>query len=103
MQLGFPTANIAFPDTTASGIYAARVFVGEVEYTAAVFIDPSRKILEVHVLDFAGDLYGQEMRVELLHKIRDSMRFDSDETLKAAIARDVKAVREYFTERTMAA
>ena len=51
---------------------------------------------EVHVLDFSGDIYRRHLHVDLLHKIRDEIRFDSLEALKRQIQRDVAAAREFF-------
>jgi riboflavin kinase/FMN adenylyltransferase len=93
--LGYPTINIKLEDTI-SGIYAAKVFAGGKEYFAAAFADPSRKILEAHLLDFSGDLYGHEATIELHNKVRGSEKYADDAALKAAIAEDVRAVREYF-------
>ena len=95
-ELGFPTANIALDDASVSGIYAAKVKVGDTEYKAAAFADQERKILEAHLLDFAGDLYGQSITIELLKKIRESALFTDDAVLRAAIAADIAKVREYF-------
>ena len=94
--LGFPTMNISFNDLEISGIYAARVIVGSVTYDAVVYADQKRKLLEAHLLDFSGDLYGQFITIELLHKIRDDKRFESDGVLQCAIADDVGAIRKYF-------
>jgi riboflavin kinase/FMN adenylyltransferase len=99
-ELGFPTINIPLQDARVSGIYAARVrsAVRTKVHTfhAAAFADPSRDILEAHLLDFSGDLYGQEVRIELCQKLRESERYQDDEALRAAIASDVAAVRQYF-------
>jgi riboflavin kinase/FMN adenylyltransferase len=60
-------------------------------------IDGVKKLsLEVHVIDFNGDLYGKHVHVEFLHKIRDEMKFDSLDALKAQIAADVVVAREFF-------
>lgn len=98
--LGFPTANIAFFDEAISGVYAARASVDGKEYVAAVFVDPARRVLEAHLLDFAGDLYGIELQVALLGKIRDGVHFEDDVTLKEAIARDIEAVRARVAVQT---
>jgi riboflavin kinase/FMN adenylyltransferase len=101
-ELGFPTINIPLEDKEVRGIFAAKVFIGKREYPAAVYADVSRKILEAHMLDFsdlpaqADDLYGKEIEIELLQKIRDDEKFDDEAELKAAIASDVAKVREYF-------
>jgi len=83
--LGYPTANIVLPDSL-SGIYAARVLVGDEKYFAAVFADPTRGVLEAHLLDFSGSLYDKEVEVTLEKKLRESAMFDDDDELRAAIA-----------------
>jgi len=94
--LGFPTINIPLLDTSLSGIFAATVFFADKEYPAAVYVDPSRRVLEAHLLDFSDDLYEKEVDIELLEKIRDDKKFDNGAELKQAIAEDVAKVREYF-------
>jgi FAD synthase len=96
--LGYPTANIPLFDLNVSGIYAAWVSFEENTYNAAVFADNTRGIMEAYLLDFTGDLYGKEIDIELCEKIRPAKKFDSVHELKAAIASDVKAVREYFAQ-----
>lgn len=97
-ELGYPTANIPCADTAMSGVHAARVRLphGEAPYMSAAFGDPLRGILEAHLLDFDDDIYGLEIEVELLHKLREYRQFEDDDTLKRAIAEDVQTVREYF-------
>jgi riboflavin kinase / FMN adenylyltransferase len=95
-KLGYPTANISLTDRTEPGIYVARAWLSAKEYMAAVFIEESGKLLEAHLLDFSEDAYGKELRVELLKKLRDSKRFDSEESLKNAIEGDITAVRSHF-------
>jgi riboflavin kinase/FMN adenylyltransferase len=53
-------------------------------------------MLEVHVIDFNADLYGQHVHVEFLYKIRDEMKFDSLDALKAQIALDKAIARDFF-------
>ena len=96
LALGFPTANIPVDDSTISGIYVARVMYQKVNYDAAVYVDQARGVLEAHLLDFKGDLYGATITVGLLEKIREGAHFTDDTTLKAAIADDIACVREYF-------
>ncbi len=101
-MLGFPTANIA-PDLEqalpADGVYATRAFVGEVVYKAVtnIGIRPtfggSQRLIEVHLLDFEGELHGQELEIELVEQLRGEIRFASAEELKAQIARDVEGAR----------
>lgn len=93
--LGYPTANIPLGDDS-SGVYAARVFVGDQVYRAAAFADPKRKILEAHIVDFEGDLYNKEITIELVRKLRDTQTFKSDDELRTAIADDISKVRTFF-------
>lgn len=90
--LGYPTANIPLPAGLA-GVYAGIVTVPDAEHAAALFADPARGILEAHLLDFSGDLYGSDIEIEVLEKIRDGAAFATDEELRRAIAADVVAVR----------
>jgi riboflavin kinase/FMN adenylyltransferase len=105
-KLGFPTANL---DVTSlvlppNGVYAARVTVNGRTHLAVLNIGvrPTIKTgkherrFEVHVLDFAGDLYGAELEVEFLTKLRDEMKFPSLDALKAQITADVAAARQCF-------
>ncbi len=100
-MLGFPTINIPLQGASVSGIFAARVIIhGRKEaYDAAAYADTKRGVLEAHLLDFHDDVHATEVRIELLEKIRESERFDSEAALYAAIAADVEAVRAFFTKR----
>ncbi|OGG63468.1 hypothetical protein A3C21_02110 [Candidatus Kaiserbacteria bacterium RIFCSPHIGHO2_02_FULL_59_21] len=100
-SLGYPTVNIPLDDASVSGIYAARVAVGDARYLAAAFADPTRRVLEAHIIDASPDLYGKEITIELIENLRDSATFESDDTLRAAIADDVQKVREYFKSGTL--
>jgi riboflavin kinase/FMN adenylyltransferase len=100
-QIGFPTANLTQLETLVpgDGVYAARVDIQGIIYPAAVNIGPnptfgesSRKV-EVHVLDFHGDLYGTRLDVDFLKRIRDVMNFASVEDLKKQLQEDVAVAR----------
>lgn len=96
--LGYSTINIPLDDTSVSGIYAAKVKVGEEEYEAAAYADQKRKVLEAHLLDFSKNLYGWNVTIELLKKIRDHKKFTDDQSLRKAIAGDIAKIKEYFTK-----
>ena len=98
-SLGYSTINIPLGDTPVSGIYAAKVKVGEEEYEAVAYADQKRKVLEAHILDFSEDLYGWNVTIELLGKIREHKKFTDDTLLKKAIAEDVAATRFYFKKK----
>jgi riboflavin kinase/FMN adenylyltransferase len=106
--IGFPTANIAVtPDRAlpAFGVYVTRAMCGGSTYQSATnigvnptFGDP-RPSIETYIIDFEGDLYGRELRIEMLHRLRPEVRFDSVDALVAAIGADVQAARDYFAQR----
>jgi riboflavin kinase/FMN adenylyltransferase len=96
-ELGFPTANLKLEHTLlpAFGIYAVRVHLpdGRVFDGAASFgIRPTfaleSPILEAHLFDFSGDLYGTLIAVEFIAYLRPEKKFDSIDALKAQIAAD---------------
>lgn len=104
-QLGTPTANIQLKRRKAplQGVFlvgvqiGARRFhgVGNIGQRPTVAGD-GRPHLEVHLLEYAGDLYGQRLTVVFHHKLRDEQRFASLEALKEAIDADVAAARAYW-------
>ncbi len=95
-RLGFPTINIVCDSKDISGIYAARAVVNGVSHIAAAFYVPERPVLEAHLIDGTGDLYGMSADITLYKKIRDNKPYESDESLRTLIASDVAAVRAYF-------
>jgi riboflavin kinase/FMN adenylyltransferase len=100
--MGYPTANVPMPKGTAlgHGIYAVRAHVGGVAHDAAAYLgtrptfDDGMPVLEVFLLDFDGDLYGQEMEVEFIAFIREDRKFDSAEALVAQMDADVAKARD---------
>jgi len=100
-DLGFPTANIQLRQRPPlSGIYVVQVDgfgpgVASVGYRPTVNPVPT-PLLEVHLLERAGDLYGRRLRVRFLKKLRDEAKFDGLAALRAAIAQDVAQARQYF-------
>ena len=57
-----------------------------------------KPILEVHLLDFSGDLYGQRIAVEFVHKIRDEKKFNGLDQLVATITQDIKLIKQWFAK-----
>ncbi|MFT5074097.1 MAG: riboflavin kinase/FMN adenylyltransferase, partial [Patiriisocius sp.] len=105
-ELGFPTANVNLNRYSAplSGVYAVRVDVGGTEYIGAANVgvrptvgDLVKPILEVHLLDFQGDLYGQRIDVRFEHKIRDEQKFVNMDRLIETIKQDIKQIRTWFS------
>jgi riboflavin kinase/FMN adenylyltransferase len=100
-ELGFPTANIHMRHErpALTGVYAVKL--DGLNSVANLGVRPTitgvpKLLLEVHVLDFNGDLYGKHVHVEFLHKIRDEMKFESLDALKAQIATDIVVARDCF-------
>ncbi len=105
-ELGVPTANLELHRLRSplSGVFAVevrgldRVRFGVANVGTRPTVDENslKAILEVHLLDFAGDLYGKTIEVVFRHKLREEHKFDSLEELKQQIQRDLLAGRSYF-------
>jgi riboflavin kinase/FMN adenylyltransferase len=98
-ELGFPTANLeteAEQALPADGVYTSRAFIDSQAYPAMtnIGINPTfggdKRLVEVYLLDYRGDLYGRELAVEIIERLRGEIKFDSPEELKKQIAEDVK-------------
>ena len=103
----YPTANLIIPPhvlVPSHGVYVTRATLPEGASYAAVTNVGTRPTVnngtditvEACLLDFQGDLYGQTLRLEFYQHLRDEIRFDSLEALKAQIAADAEATRQYF-------
>jgi riboflavin kinase/FMN adenylyltransferase len=105
MKLGFPTANIHPHNRVIprGGVYVtAALLEGHWRRsvtnigTRPTFGDHLESSVETHVIDWAGDLYGNVVRVRFLHRLRDERKFGSIDELKIQIERDVSRARNYF-------
>ncbi len=102
-NLGFPTANIRpynrYKLIPQPGIYTSRLSVGERVYDAVTYIGYrptfrlSQKVVEVHVLDFDGQLYGQDVNILFLNFVRGDQQFDSTKSLIEQIKQDIQDSR----------
>lgn len=104
--LGFPTANIGLTANAkllpADGVYVLRAFKGICNQSFPAIANlgsqptfqQSLRTLEVHLLDFEGDLYGQTLRVEFLSRLRDIKQFSSPEDLAAQLSIDRDQARQ---------
>lgn len=108
-ELGFPTANL-LPNDSRKHIPAPGVYAVEVQfytlhstlYTKKGMMNigtrptfgTNPQTLEVHILDYEGDLYGQEIRVSFMERLRDERRFDNIEELKAQLDEDKKRIEK---------
>jgi riboflavin kinase/FMN adenylyltransferase len=99
VKLGFPTANLevapgqALP---AGGVYAGRAYIDGQSYSAMTNIGTrptfggGPQLIEVYLIDYNGDLYGQELAIDIIERLRDEKKFDTPEQLIEQIAEDVK-------------
>ena len=109
-MLGFPTANIVLRRRPPlAGIFVVEARVEEMQEetplvlrgVASVGRRPTVKenappLLEVHLFDWSGELYGRHLRVKFLAKLRDEEKYDGLEALRSAIRRDVERAKEHF-------
>ena len=95
--IGFPTANIAYDDSRIllkDGVYAARVTVESHLYDAMLYIgsrptvNTGKTSVEAYLFDFSDDIYGKNVNVRFVDRIRDSIKFDSIEELKKQLGKD---------------
>jgi riboflavin kinase/FMN adenylyltransferase len=102
--LGVPTANVILKrhKTPLTGVFAVQVetSMGTYNGVANIGMRPTvgvvKPILEPHLFDFDGDLYGQRIKVVFKHKIREEKRFNGLDELKVAIHKDIDTAKQYF-------
>ena len=108
LKLGFPTANLDLaPEQAipADGIYATWAYIDSKAYQSMTNIGKrptfggSRRTVEVHVLDYHGDLYGHELKIDIMAQLRSEQRFDTVDELKKQIAEDIKQGRVILNSR----
>jgi riboflavin kinase/FMN adenylyltransferase len=99
VKLGFPTANVdtgreqALP---ADGVYTSRAYIDDQAYQAMtnIGINPTfggnRRLVEVYIMGYDGDLYGRELAIDIIERLRGEIQFENPEELKKQIAEDVK-------------
>lgn len=96
-MIGFPTANIDYPECIVKipyGVYYVKI--GEKRGIMNWGMKPTvhntlSPVSETHIFDFDGDLYGQELRIEILNRIRGEIKFQNLEELKKQIKKDIEA------------
>ncbi len=103
---GYPTANLRIAENKLilkDGVYVARTSIDGVHKPVALSIgtrptitDSDARVVEAFLLDFSGDLYSQDLKIDVLAYIRPQEKFSSTDALTAAIARDVEHVKAMF-------
>jgi len=105
-KLGFPTANLSFGDAQLppNGVYAVEVLhagnrfsgVANLGLRPTVEKEPGKRVLEVHLLDFSGEVYGEELEVGFVRFLRGEHRFPDLDSLRQQIAKDVEQANLIF-------
>jgi len=106
--INFPTANIDYPKqkaTPTNGIYACRAILGDEKFIAATNVgfnptftpEKNDQSIEPYLLDFDRDIYGHELKLEFVERIRDELKFDSVEALIEKIHDDVEKTRQILS------
>ncbi len=105
--IGFPTANIPLKRRVSpvAGVYVVKVkgfgnsaIGGVANIGNRPTVDGVRQQLEVHLFDFTANLYGKQLEVELLHKLRKEIKFDSFDALKKQIESDAQKARVWLSD-----
>ncbi len=101
--IGFPTANIRIHRAVSplKGVFAVEVECigyGVTNVGTRPTVDGKGFLVETHLLDFDGDLYGRHINIRWLKKLRSEQKFDSLDALKAQIGRDIDAARAFFRQ-----
>lgn len=110
-RIHIPTANIQYPENKlvpANGIYACRARIGTESFAAATNIGinptftPDKRMpnVEAHLLDFNRDLYGGQVTLEFVARLRDELKFDSVESLLVQIHADIAKTRDILNQTT---
>ena len=94
-KLGFPTANLKYPENIIKipyGVYKVKVFdlPAVLNWGVKPTLDSKEELLEVHIPDFNNDLYGQNIEIEILAKIREEIKFENLESLVEQIKKDIE-------------
>jgi len=109
VELGFPTANLdidpgqAIP---AEGVYATWAYINAQAYQSMTNIGRqptfggSQRVVEVYILDFHSNLYGRELKIDLIERLRNEKQFDTPEELKKQITEDIKRGRAILSSHS---
>ena len=101
--LGFPTANLQTADPLPpDGVYVARMSwrdgdrYGMLDIGLRPTVDGKEQRVEIHLLDFHGDLYGEKVQIETLHFLRKEQKFADTNALRRQLDADLEATRNYL-------
>ena len=101
-EIGFPTANIEIDPRQAlhtDSVYATRAYLNGQAHKSVTNIGQrptfgrNKRTVEVHILDYDSELYGRELKIDVIKRLRPEKQFDSPDQLKNQIAEDIKLSR----------
>jgi riboflavin kinase/FMN adenylyltransferase len=109
-KLRYPTANLSTGNELLprAGVYVTEVLAGAVRHGSVTNVGSrptfrsGRTQVETHLIDFTGDLYGEDLEVRFLARIRDEMKFEDANALSDQIARDLAATQGFFENGRLA-
>jgi len=108
--LGFPTANLSHSPQQAlvpDGVYACEAIIAENTYSATVFVgtrptfNGNTRIVEAHIMDFNQNLYNQNIKLDMIERLRDSIQFTDATTLAEQIPKDIERTRIILQSRNL--
>lgn len=109
-KLNFPTINLFIKEDykliPKTGVYIVKTFIenkcffGIMNIGFRPTIDGKDQTIEIHLLDFKGDLYGSKMQIQVLKRLRDEQKFESLESLKEEIQKDEKTARKWILKQS---
>lgn len=101
-NLGFPTINIPVNNIQLEGIFISQTMIDKELYNSLTFIGAAKTFnesvfqSETYLFDFTRDVYGKNVTVTILKKLRDNKKFDSEEALIVQMKADKKAAEDFF-------
>lgn len=101
-NLGFPTINIPVNSIQLEGIFISQTVIDKKIYNSLTFIGAAKTFnesvfqSETYLFDFTRDVYGKRVTVNILKKLRNNKKFDSEESLVAQMKLDKKAAEDFF-------
>lgn len=105
-DLGFPTANIPLVQSIPEGIYISQTEIDGAHFPSLTFVGSAKTFnetdakAETYILDFDKDIYGKEITVELVKKIRENQKFNSVEELQEAMKKDLEATKKHLQKKS---
>ena len=92
-KIGYPTVNLEtnIKEVPPEGVYAGKALLDGIQYKAGIVIGPADKI-EAHLIGYAGDAYGKEVKLEIKKFLREYKKFDTEQDLIKQIENDLNLI-----------